>query len=143
MHTRKICTTLLLVTALSVMAVLALYVRVGATADKIAVIRTGGMTCESCAGTIRKVLEREKGVAATEVDVAGGWVAVGYDSKTTRPDILAQRVAAAGFAASLHSLLSPEQFRLQNGRDLGSGDRHSKSCCGSKGGGCKVSRQKS
>ena len=142
MHTRKICTTLLVVTALSVVAVLALYVRVGAAADTIAVIRAGGMTCESCAGTIRTVLQKENGVAATEVDVAGGWVVVGFDSKVTRPDILAEKVSATGFTAALHSLLSPEQFRQLAGRDIGN-DRGARGCCGSKGGGCNASRQKS
>ena len=143
MHTRKIITTLLFVAVLSVLAVLALHVRVGATADTVAVIRTGGMTCESCAGTIRTVLEREKGVAATEVDVAGGLVVVGFDSKMTRPETLAQKISAAGFATSLHSLLSPEQFRQYNNRDIGMSDTHSKGCRGSNDGGCKVSRQKS
>ncbi|MBP1728001.1 MAG: Heavy metal transport/detoxification protein [Deltaproteobacteria bacterium] len=142
MHTRSIGTTMLVVAAVSIVAVLALYVRVGATADKIAVISTGGMTCENCAGTIRKALEREKGVAATEVDVAGGWVVVGFDSKMTRPDILADKVSATGFTAALHSLLSPEQFRQRTGRDIGN-DRGASGCCGSKGGGCNASRQKS
>jgi len=142
MHTRKICTTLLVVAAVSIVAVLALYVRVGATADNVAVFRAGGMTCESCAGTIRTALERERGVAATEVDVAGGWVVVGFDSKMTRPDILADKVSATGFTAALHSLLSPEQFRQRTGRDIGN-DRGASGCCGSKGGGCNASRQKS
>jgi periplasmic mercuric ion binding protein len=143
MRSKKIITTLLAAAALSVVAVLALCIRVGATADTVAVIRTDGMTCESCAGRIRAALQREKGVASTEVDVPGGWVIVGFDSKKTGADILVQKVTETGFSTVLHSLLSPEQFRQLTGREIGRGDTDSKGCCGSKGGGCNAGRQKS
>jgi copper chaperone CopZ len=143
MRPKAMITTLIACTALALIAVLAQHVRIGATADTVAVIRTGGMTCESCAGKISRALQREPGVAATEVDIAGGWVVVGFDSKKTRPDILAQTVTAAGFSTGSHSLLTPEKFRQLTGRDVGMNDTNAGGCCGGKGGGCSADRKKS
>ena len=127
---------MILVAAVAFLSVLAFYVRVGATADSVAVLRTTGMTCGSCSSKITKALETLKGVAVTEVDIEGGWVVVGYDTKTVKPDALAAQVSSAGFGSNVHMVLTPEQFKQITGRDLGTKAAPASGCCGSKGGGC-------
>ena len=68
----------LVLTVVVVLGVCAFYVRVGATADAVVVLKSSGMTCGSCAAKITKALQNERGVAATEVDLEGGWVIAGY-----------------------------------------------------------------
>lgn len=125
----------LLVVAITLVSVFAFYVRIGATADSVAVLKTTGMTCGSCSNAISKELRGLKGVAVTEVDVAGGWVIVGYDTKIVKPESLAAKVKTAGFGSSVHLILTPEQFKQVTGRDIGAKAR-SGGCCGGKGGGC-------
>jgi copper chaperone CopZ len=119
-----------------ILVVFAVYVRVGATADMVAVMKTSGMTCGMCASKISSALEAEKGVAATKVDIQRGCVIAWYDSKQVAPEKLAQKVSECGFASKMQAVLTPEQFKKVAGKDidqkqLGSG------CCGSKGCGGK------
>ena len=137
----KIVNVVLIVLALTVLAVLGLYVRIGVTADSVAVLKTGGMTCSSCSSKITSALEKQKGVAATEVDVEGGWVIVGYDTKVVKPESLAEKVNQTGFVSSVHAVLTPEQFRQITGRAFGQGALPAKGCCGPRGGGCGGNRQ--
>lgn len=132
----KLINTVILVVTVMLLSLLAFYVRVGATADSVAVLRTTGMTCGSCSSTITKALEALKGVAVTEVDVEGGWVVVGYDTKAVKPDALAAQVNSSGFDSSVHMVLTPEQFKQITGRDLGKKTDPASGCCGGKGGGC-------
>lgn len=126
----------ILVAVITLLSVLGFYVRVGTTADSVAVLRTTGMTCGSCSSKITKALEREKGVAVTEVDVAGGWVIVGYDTETVHPEKLAQKVSETGFISKVYSVLSPKEFRQIAGREIGKSASASAGCggCGTKGG---------
>lgn len=137
----KIVTAVILISAVTLLSVLAFYVRVGATADSVAVLKTAGMTCGSCSGKIIQALEKVHGVAVTEVDVEGGWVIVGYDTKVVKPEGLAVQVNSAGFASSVHQVLTPEQFKQVTGRDIGKKAAASGGCCGSKGGGCNSGKQ--
>lgn len=136
MNTKRISTLLLLITVITGLVVLAFRVRIGATADSVAVLRTAGMTCGSCSSKITKALETVKGVAVTEVDVSGGWVIVGYDTKSVKPEALAEKVNGAGFASNVDTVLTPEEFKQIVGRDLGAKVASSSGCCGGKGGGC-------
>lgn len=129
----KLINAAILVTAVALVSVLGFYVKVGATADSIAVLKTTGMTCGSCSSQITKSLEAVKGVAVTEVDVEGGWVVVGYDTKTTKPDVIASKVSETGFSSSVYRVLSPEQFKQITGRDIGK-KASPGGCCGGKGG---------
>jgi copper chaperone CopZ len=131
--TFNICLVLAVITILGVCA---FYVRVGATADAVVVLKTSGMTCGSCISKVTKALQGERGVAATEVDLEGGLVIAGYDSKQVKPEKLAQRVAATGFASSIQTVLTPEQFKKIVGRDIGKQSAGS-GCCGAKGCGGK------
>ncbi|TWJ19097.1 heavy-metal-associated domain-containing protein [Geobacter argillaceus] len=141
MRVKNIITTLLLVAVVTLLTVLAFRVRVGATADSVAVLRTSGMTCGSCSTKISKALESLKGVAVTEVDVDGGWVIVGYDTKTVRPEALAEKVSTTGFGSNLYTVVTPEQFKQITGRDIGQNAIVSSGCCGKKGGGCGGNKQ--
>ena len=124
----------MLAVAVLLLSLLAFYVRVGVTADSVAVLKTRGMTCGSCSGTISKALETLKGVSVTEVDVEGGWVVVGYDTKTVKPAVLAETVTAAGFVCSIDRVLTPAQFEQITSRDIGKKAVSYSRCCGGKGG---------
>jgi copper chaperone CopZ len=115
----RIFNTCLVLTVVVILSVFALYVRVGATADAVVVLRTSGMTCGSCIKTVTKALQSEKGVAATEVDLEGGWVVAGYDSKQVVPEKLARCVAATGYGSTVEMVLTPEQFKKMTGRGIG------------------------
>ena len=135
MRSKKISTLLLIIMAVTMLVVLAFRVTVGATADSVAVLSTTGMTCGSCSDKITQALQSVKGVAVAEVDVAGGWVIVGYDTKTTGPAKLAQKIGEAGFGSKVYAVLTPEQFRDITGRELGK-NSSAAGCggCGTKGG---------
>lgn len=134
----KITSGVIIVAAVTLLSVLGFYVKLGVTADSIAVLKTTGMTCGSCSSKITKSLETLKGVAVTEVDVEGGWVVVGYDTKSVKPDALAEKVNGAGFISNVHQVLTPEQFKKITGREIGKNAAPSGGCggCGTKGGGC-------
>jgi copper chaperone CopZ len=127
----KALNSCLILAVIVILAVFAVYVRVGATADHVVVFKTTGMTCGSCVAKVNKALQSEKGVAATEVDLEGGQVIASYDSKQVAPEKLAQRVVGAGFGSTVQAILTPEQFRKIAGRDVGKQATDS-GCCGSK-----------
>lgn len=138
MTTKKVTTTLLVLISVTMLIALGFRVSIGATADSITVLKTTGMTCGSCSSKITKALESLKGVAVSEVDVEGGWVVVGYDTKTVKPEALAEMVSSTGFGSNVHMVLTPEQFKQITGRDIGKKASPSGGCggCGTKGGGC-------
>lgn len=128
--------TCLVLAVVVILALLGIYVRVGATADAVVVLKTSGMTCGSCITKITKALQAERGVAATEVDLERGWVIAGYDSKQVAPQELVRRVAATGFASTVETVVTPEQFKKLAGRNIGNPSAGS-GCCGAKGCGGK------
>lgn len=133
---KKVVNCVIIISVITILSLLAFFVRIGATADSIAVLKTTGMTCGSCSSKITKALETLKGVAVTEVDVDGGWVVVGYDTKDVKPESLAEKVNGAGFGSKVHVVLTPEQFKQITGRDIGNKASSSGGCggCGTKGG---------
>jgi len=132
MARKNIISAFLIVAVITLMVVLAFRVRVGATADSVAVLETKGMTCGVCSKKITGALGKVSGVATTEVDVDGGWVIVGYDKNAVRPDALVQKVAGAGFPSQLYAVMTPEQFRQITGRAVGKTGSAS-GCCGRAG----------
>lgn len=142
MNKRYAINIILILVAVTMLVMLAFRVRAGASADSIAVFRTTGMTCGSCSDKITKVLAREKGVAVTEVDVAGGWVVVGYDTKSVKPEILAAKIVGAGFGSKVQTVLTPEQFKQLMGREIGKSASAAAGCggCGPNGG-CGTKKQ--
>lgn len=137
----KVVNVLMIVATVTLLSVLAFYVKVGVTADSIAVLQTTGMTCGSCSDKITKALETVKGVAVTEIDLNGGWVVVSYDTKNVKPENLAEKVSSAGFTSNVHVVLTPEQFKQVTGRGIGEKASQSGGCCGGKGGGCGMSKK--
>jgi copper chaperone CopZ len=126
----KALNTCLVLAAVVILIVFGVYVRIGASADSVVVLKTSGMTCGSCIAKVTKALQSERGVASTEVDLEGGVVIAGYDSKQVAPGKLAQAVGASGFGCQVQSVLTPEQFKKLVGREVG---RQASGCCGNKG----------
>lgn len=91
----------------------------GVTADSVALLKTQGVTCGSCAGRIERALKQKPGVASVEVDVDAGRVAVAYESKVVKPETLAETVTAAGYGSSILQVMSTEDFKAQTGRNVG------------------------
>ncbi|MHC1697931.1 MAG: heavy-metal-associated domain-containing protein [Geobacteraceae bacterium] len=133
MNAKIISTLLLVIAAVTVLVILAFRVGTGATADAVAVLQASGMTCGSCSSTITKALTSMSGVAITEVDVNGGWVIVGYDAKSVKPEALAEKVTGAGFNSKVHVVLTPEQFKQIAGRDIGGKAAKLSGCCSENG----------
>jgi copper chaperone CopZ len=136
MKFNSIINCIIITVAVVVLVTLAFHVKNGSTADSIAVLKTTGMTCGSCSSRITAALETQEGVAVTEVDVEGGWVVVGYDTKAVTPRILAEKVSGTGFVSSVHRVMTPEQFKQISGRAIGTKAGQNSGCCGGKGGGC-------
>ena len=132
MNNKMVNVTLVLF-ALIVLGMLAFHVRIGLTADSVVVLKTTGMTCGSCSSKISKSLETMKGVSSTEVDVEGGWVIVGYETKNVKPDNLVENVKMTGFDCSVYEVLTPEQFKQVTGRDIGKQAAAKQGCCGKSG----------
>lgn len=132
----KTMNIVIIVSVITLLSVMAFYVKIGATADSVAVLKTSGMTCGSCSSKISTALEALKGVAVTEVDVNGGWVVVGYDTKDIKPESLAEKVSGAGYGSNVHMVLTPEQFKEITGRQIGAKTTQKSGCCGGTGGGC-------
>ncbi|MBU5637889.1 heavy-metal-associated domain-containing protein [Geomonas sp. Red69] len=128
----KILNSALVLAVVTVLAVFAFYVRVGATADQVVVLRTSGMTCGACVKKITEALQSQRGVAAAEVDLESGLVVAGYDSKQTAPEKLAQAVQKSGFPSQVAQVVTPQQFRSAVGRDIG-GKAPVGGCYGSRG----------
>jgi copper chaperone CopZ len=126
----RIINSVLILAVAALLAVLAIHVWAGAAADGVAVLKTAGMTCGSCAESVATALQRIKGVTSTEVDVAGGWVMVAYDTKAVKPEALAACVTTNGFTSQVQEVMTPERFRQVTGRDVGR-NAASPGCCGS------------
>lgn len=89
----------------------------GVNADSVAVLKSQGVTCGSCAVRIEKALKEKPGVASVEVDVDAGRVIAAYDSKIAKPETLAETVTGLGYGSSILQVLSTEQYRAMTGRN--------------------------
>ena len=138
----RIINVMIIVATVTLLSVLAFYVKAGSTADAVAVLRTTGMTCGSCSSKITTLLETQKGVAGSEVDIEGGWVIVGYDTKSVNPEVLAGTINSIGFVSSVYRVLTPEQFKQITGRVIGRKGSPVGDCgdCGPRGG-CGIKKQ--
>ena len=135
MKRKALINTLLIFAAVVVVVVCAFSVRTEASLDSVAVLRTFGMTCGSCAARIEKALKAERGVGAVNVDVGGGQVVVGYDSKCIRPERIAEKVTGTGYGSSILQVLTAEQYRTMTGRSVmaaAAGGGCGGGCCPSK-----------
>ncbi len=87
----------------------------GATADSVAILKSQGVTCGSCAGRIERALKEKPGVASVSVDVDAGRVTVAYDSKKAAPEVLAQAVTELGYGSSILQVLTTEPYKAMAG----------------------------
>jgi copper chaperone CopZ len=115
----KIINGVLILAVAIFLTLLAIHVRIGITADSVALLKTDGISCGSCATRISLALQGVKGVAATQVDMPQGMVVVGYNSRAIQPEALADEVRKAGFESWLQKVMTPARFRETTGRDLG------------------------
>lgn len=135
MNRKTLINSLLITAAVVVVVVCAFSVRTDASFDSVAVLRTLGMTCGSCAVRIEKTLKAEGGVEAVNVDVGGGQVVVGYDSKRVRPERIAEKVTGTGYGSSILQVLTADEYRTMNGRGV-----RAAAAGGGCGGGCCPSK---
>ncbi len=71
-------------------------------AQKTIKLNIGGMTCQGCANTIVRYLEREKGVEEVSIDwKAGSGVVVIDPEVTSEEDILRNRIFEGHYSAEL------------------------------------------
>ncbi|RNC67307.1 MAG: heavy-metal-associated domain-containing protein [Desulfuromonadales bacterium] len=131
MNRKTILNGALVVAAIVVVGIFAFSVRLEASADTVAVLRTHGMTCGSCSSRIEQALKGHAGVASVQVSVDAGQVVVGYDSKLVGAEALAEKVTATGFGSSILQVLSPDQYKAMTGKSIAAAP--SKGGCG---GGC-------
>lgn len=135
MKKRNILNILLILIVVCIATVFAFSVRIGAAADSVVVLKTLGMTCGSCAARIAKAMGSEKGVASTEVDLDNGRVIVWYESKTTRPEKLAERITGIGYGSSILQIFTAEEYRRLTGK-TGGVKAAGGGCCGKGDAGC-------
>jgi Cu+-exporting ATPase len=120
--------------ALSISVVLgsfAFAVNARPAADQVAVLKTLGMTCASCAGKIEQTLKAVPGVAEVTVDIAAARVTAAYAANTTTPEVLAEAITAAGYRSGVVQSLPLAQYRQLVAQQGAAGDVAKKSGCGS------------
>ena len=70
------------------------------SSPKTCVLEISGMSCSSCAATVRKALLKIDGVRSAEVNQPTGNAKITYDSTKTNPDALAKAITKkTGFPA--------------------------------------------
>ncbi|WP_236685528.1 heavy-metal-associated domain-containing protein [Geobacter pickeringii] len=125
----------LVLVACLVVSLFAFSVRIEASPDAVAVLKTSGMTCGSCAARIEKALKMQGGVASVQVDVNAARVVIGYDSKRVRPETIAERVTGTGYGSSILQVLTPEQYKAMTGQSIvasKAGSGCGGGCCGAR-----------
>jgi len=108
---KRIINVMILAAAVTFLSVLAFYVRVGVTADSVAVLRATG-------NDLRQLLKQDhNSTPSIEGSFCyrggcGWWLGSrGYDTKVVKPEVLAEKVKGAGFGSTVHVVLTPEQFK--------------------------------
>lgn len=104
----------------------------GKSADAVAILKSQGVSCGSCASKIEKALMDRAGVAAVAVDVDNGRVTAAYDSGAIKPEQIADTVTALGYGSSVVRTLSLAEYRAIVGKGVSSQDAPRGGC----GGGC-------
>lgn len=113
---RKNWTTIaLIIAAVAVVAAFGFFVRIGPTADMVAALDTTGMTCGTCNEKITATLMNAVGVASVGVNVEGGKVLVGYNSKKTDPQTLVGIVTAKGYRSTVMGIMTADDFTRLTG----------------------------
>ncbi len=69
-------------------------------AERITVLKVGGIHCEGCAGNIERALRAIEGVKEVKVDMGHGKVSVKYDAESAIQDDLKDGIRKAGYVVS-------------------------------------------
>lgn len=72
-------------------------------ATRTASLRVNGMTCASCAVTVKVAVKRLEGVASVKVDVPGSRASIHYDDERVSAQALAQAITDAGYESTVLS----------------------------------------
>lgn len=129
---KKFFNMALVAIAVALLIALGFLVKIRPAVTDVAVLKTIGMTCASCAVNIEKALDSASGVGGVEIDVDRGWVLIGYNAEAANPDSFAGTVTNVGFRSWLMETMSAEEFRDIAGRAFGA--KMKRSGCGN--GGC-------
>ena len=76
-------------------------------------LHISGMTCATCSGRIEKVLGKQAGVLAAQVNLASEVATIAYTPGTTSPDKLIKAVDNAGFVAKIAPTDEAERLRVE------------------------------
>lgn len=106
--------TLVLATV-ALLVFLAFHVRVTPAANEVAVLKTIGMSCGSCAARISKALESKEGVGSVLVDIETGKVTVLHDSQKIDAEQVASVVTDAGYPSSVERTGANDVFEKETG----------------------------
>ena len=85
--------------SLGLFAILLLYAGSAVAKDTTAQIKVSGMTCGACAVSVRRGLEKTKGVKSTDVNAEKGLATVIYDDSQVSEQQLRDAVNKTGFKA--------------------------------------------
>ena len=69
--------------------------------DKTCDLKIEGMTCQHCADTVQKALEKVSGVKSVMVDLAGGRAEVSFAGEIGLENLLIDAVNDAGYKGSV------------------------------------------
>ena len=75
-----------------------------------------GMHCASCALSIEKALQSQKGMMSATVNLANSTTLIEYDPKLTNPDILRRAVQDAGYDIITKGTIDPAEIEAINRR---------------------------
>jgi copper chaperone CopZ len=107
--------TILIISVVAMLLTLAFFVSAGATADKVAVLRTAGMTCAGCVADIEGALQGKEGIASLKIDRDAGLVTIAYDSGKAAPEALAEAVTGLGYGSSIVQVMTFGEYRARAG----------------------------
>ena len=80
-------------------------------------LRIGGMHCAACATSIEQALRRVRGVVDVRVSAAARVASVTWDASATKPSLLVDAVARAGYSAVPDTAAAARVMRRQESRD--------------------------
>lgn len=87
--------------SLKLFTILLLFVAAAMAKDSTVQIKVSGMTCGACAVSVKRGLEKTKGVKSADVSVEKGIATVSYDDSQVNEQQLRDAINKTGFKAEL------------------------------------------
>ena len=85
--------------SLKLLAILLLFAASAMAKDSTIQIKVSGMTCGACAVSVKRGLEKTKGVKSADVSVEKGLATVSYDDSQVNEQQLRVAISKTGFKA--------------------------------------------